>query len=314
MHTHLSFAGRMRAPEDAEAVTVAMPATDVLSVMDKKNIRTMVNLTGGRGAGLEQVVKQFDAAHPGRFITFTEPWWSRASEPGYPAFQAEQIERAHKAGARGLKVLKILGLYLRENGSTGKLVAIDDPRFDPMWETCASLDIPVAMHIADPEAFFLPTDRFNERYEELHNHPDWSFYGRDFPPFKELLAARDRVFARHPKTTWVALHVGHHAEDLTDVCAMLDRFPRAHVELGARIGELGRQPRASQRFFDKYQDRDHVRHRCGAAWRRDAAADLRRDAVRDLLPVSGDRGRVLRLRAGAGSAPGPLADLRARLA
>jgi predicted TIM-barrel fold metal-dependent hydrolase len=201
------------------------------------------------------VVKQFDAAHPGRFITFTEPWWSRASEAGYPAFQAEQIERAHKAGARGLKVLKILGLYLRENGPTGKLVAIDDPRFDPMWETCASLDIPVAIHIADPEAFFLPTDRFNERYEELHNHPDWSFYGRDFPPFKELLAARDRVFARHPKTTWVALHVGHHAEDLTDVCAMLDRFPRAHVELGARIGELGRQPRASRRFFDKYQDR-----------------------------------------------------------
>jgi len=255
MHTHLSFAGRMSAPEDAEAVTVAMPAADVLAVMDKKNIQTMVNLTGGRGAGLEQVVKQFDAAHPGRFITFTEPWWSRASEAGYPAFQAEQIERAHKAGARGLKVLKILGLYLRENGPTGKLVAIDDPRFDPMWETCASLDIPVAIHIADPEAFFLPTDRFNERYEELHNHPDWSFYGRDFPPFKDLLAARDRVFARHPKTTWVALHVGHHAEDLTDVCAMLDRFPRAHVELGARIGELGRQPRASRRFFDKYQDR-----------------------------------------------------------
>jgi predicted TIM-barrel fold metal-dependent hydrolase len=255
MHTHLSFAGRMSAPADAEAVSVAMPPAEVLAVMDKKNIKTMVNLTGGRGAGLEQVIKQFDAAHPGRFLTFTEPWWSKASDPGYPAFQAEQIERAHKAGARGLKVLKILGLYLRENGTTGKLVAIDDPRFDPMWETCASLDIPVAMHIADPEAFFLPTDRFNERYEELHNHPDWSFYGRDFPPFKDLLAARDRVFARHPKTTWVALHVGHHAEDLTDVAAMLDRFPRAHVELAARIGELGRQPRAARRFFDKYQDR-----------------------------------------------------------
>ncbi len=255
MHTHLSFAGRLSAPDDAEAVTVPMPAADVLSVMDKKNIRLMVNLTGGRGAGLEQVIKQFDAAHPGRFVSFTEPWWNRAHEPGYPAFQAEQIERAHKAGARGLKVLKILGLYLRENGTTGRLVAIDDPRFDPMWETCASLDIPVAIHIGDPEAFFLPTDRFNERYEELHNHPDWSFYGRDFPPFRDLLAARDRVFARHPKTTWVALHVGHHAEDLTDVSAMLDRFPRAHVELAARIGELGRQPRASRRFFDKYQDR-----------------------------------------------------------
>jgi predicted TIM-barrel fold metal-dependent hydrolase len=63
------------------------------------------------------------------------------------------------------------------------------------------------------------------------------------------------MFAKHPKTTWVALHVGHHAEDLEDVARMLDRFPNVHVELGARIGELGRQPRAARAFFEKYQDR-----------------------------------------------------------
>jgi predicted TIM-barrel fold metal-dependent hydrolase len=28
-----------------------------------------------------------------------------------------------------------------------------------------------------------------------------------------------------------------------------------YVDIAARIGELGRQPRASRRFFDKYQDR-----------------------------------------------------------
>jgi hypothetical protein len=28
-----------------------------------------------------------------------------------------------------------------------------------------------------------------------------------------------------------------------------------HVEIGARIGELGRQPRTARKFFDKYQDR-----------------------------------------------------------
>jgi predicted TIM-barrel fold metal-dependent hydrolase len=115
--------------------------------------------------------------------------------------------------------------------------------------------MPVAIHIGDPEAFFLPTDRFNERYEELQAHPDWSFYGRDFPSFQSLLDARDRVYARHAKTTFIGLHVGHHAEDLEDVSRSLDRFPNVHVELAARIGELGRQPRASRRFFDKYQDR-----------------------------------------------------------
>jgi predicted TIM-barrel fold metal-dependent hydrolase len=256
LHTHLSWAGRSAdGKDDAEGITYPAPPSELLPVMDRKNIRTMVNLTGGRGKGLEQAVRDFDRAHPGRFITCTEPWWSRAGDKDYPSFQAEQIERAHAAGARGVKVLKTLGLYLRDGGPGGPLVAVDDPRFDPMWETCGRLRMPVLIHVADPEAFFLPIDRYNERYEELHHHPDWSFHGRDFPTFRALLDARDRMFAKHPGTTWVALHVGHHAEDLEDVSRMLDRFPNVHVELGARIGELGRQPRAARAFFEKYQDR-----------------------------------------------------------
>jgi predicted TIM-barrel fold metal-dependent hydrolase len=135
------------------------------------------------------------------------------------------------------------------------LVKVDDARFDPMWEACAAMELPVFIHTADPEAFFLPIDRFNERYDELGFHPDWSFYGRDFPSFEELLAARDRLYARHPRTQFVSLHVGHNAENLASVGAALDRFPNTLVELGARIGELGRQPRAAARFFDRYQDR-----------------------------------------------------------
>src|SRR4051812_14098167 len=253
IHTHLTFADRTGA--GSGAVKVLAPASELLPVMDRRNIRTMVNLTGGTGDGLATSVREFQTAHAGRFLTFTEPSYARAAEPGYPQFQADALTKAHAAGARGLKVLKTLGLYLRERGTEGPLVRIDDPRFDPMWEACAALDIPVAIHIADPEAFFLPIDRFNERFEELNAHPDWSFHGRDFPPFAELLAARDRVFARHPRTTFIALHVGHHAEDLAEVSASLDRHPNMHVELGARIGELGRQPRTARRFFDRYQDR-----------------------------------------------------------
>jgi predicted TIM-barrel fold metal-dependent hydrolase len=251
IHTHLTFARN----DPADAVTTLAPPAELLPVMDRRNIQTMVNLTGGRGAGVAATVTALDRAHPGRFLTFTEPWWPRAHEQGYAQFQADELARAHAAGARGLKVLKTLGLYLREQGKTGPLVRIDDPRFDPMWEACGALKMPVAIHIGDPEAFFLPTDRFNERYEELQAHPDWSFHGRDFPSFASLLEARDRVYARHKNTTFIGLHVGHHAEDLSDVARSLDRFPNLHVELAARIGELGRQPRASRRFFETYQDR-----------------------------------------------------------
>jgi predicted TIM-barrel fold metal-dependent hydrolase len=115
--------------------------------------------------------------------------------------------------------------------------------------------MPVAIHVSDPLAFFSPTDRFNERYEELSNHPDWSFASFGFPSNAELLEARNRVFARHPKTQFVALHVGNFAEDLENVSTNLDRFPNMSVDIAARLNELGRQPRAARRFFDKYQDR-----------------------------------------------------------
>jgi len=144
--------------------------------------------------------------------------------PDYPQLQADAIIQAHRDGARGLKILKTLGLYLREHTTTGPLVKVDDPRFDSMWETCGSLGIPVAIHVSDPIAFFTPTDRFNERYEELSNHPDWSFARPGYPSNAELLQARNRVFARHPKTQFVALHVGNFAENLENVSGNLDRF------------------------------------------------------------------------------------------
>jgi predicted TIM-barrel fold metal-dependent hydrolase len=150
-------------------------------------------------------------------------------------------------------VLKTLGLYLREAGSQ-KLVRIDDARFDPMWETASALKMPVAIHVSDPEAFFLPIDRFNERWEELHAHPDWSFHGRDFPGNRDLQEARRNVMRRHPRTQFVCLHVAD-AEDLPYVSECMDRHPNMHVDIAARIGELGRQPRMARKFFDRYQDR-----------------------------------------------------------
>ncbi len=256
IHSHLSTRAKsVNGVGIGEKMKFHATPEALLSVMDRKNIRIMVNLTGGSGKGLDDAVREFDQAHPDRFLTFTEPMWERTNQPGYGNAQADELVRAHKAGAHGLKVLKTLGLFLREDISQGRLVKIDDPRFDPMWETCGSLDIPVAIHVSDPEAFFLPTDRFNERFEELNNHPDWSFHGRDFPSNAELLEARNRVIARHPKTQFIVLHVGNDAENLPYVSECLDRFPNMTVELAARIGELGRQPRMSRKFFDKYQDR-----------------------------------------------------------
>ncbi|HTW78097.1 MAG TPA: amidohydrolase family protein [Terracidiphilus sp.] len=256
IHAHMSFSNHVvnGVHLGAERQYLASPE-ELLPVMDRKNILMLNNLTAGFGSGLDEAISRYDKAYPGRFCAFTEPWFSRFLEPDYPRIQAEAMEQARRSGARGLKILKTLGLFLREGITTGNLVQIDDPRFDSMWEACANLDMPVAMHVSDPAAFFKPTDRFNERFEELNHHPDWSFYGQGFPANNELLDARDRVMARHSRTQFIALHVGNFAEDLNHVASRLDRFPNMSVDVAARVGELGRQPRAARAFFEKYQDR-----------------------------------------------------------
>lgn len=250
-HSHLSWIDRKG---KTDLVHHAAKPEEILPVMESKNVRMMVNLTGGYGPLLEETIRYWQVPHPQSFIVFAEPWYDKIVLANYPQFQADQIEQASKMGAKGLKVLKTLGLYLREKVKTGPLVKIDDRRFDKMWETAGALNMPVAIHISDPEAFFLPIDRFNERYEELNAHPDWSFHGKDFPSNLELQEARNRVMARHPGTKFVALHVGD-SENLPYISECLDRYPNMYVDTAARIGELGRQPRMARKFFDKYQDR-----------------------------------------------------------
>jgi predicted TIM-barrel fold metal-dependent hydrolase len=257
IHTHIyMFPSRIGKDLGANPVLIPPGQLDqIVKWMDELNIRTMINSTGGYGENLARTLKDLPGRYPGRFLVHTEPAWDKIAEPGYAVWQAEEIIKAKKAGAVGIKVLKELGLYLRKEVTTGKLLAVDDPRFDPMWETAGSLGMPVFIHTADPDAFFIPIDRYNERWEELSNHPDWAFLGGDYPSKAELLAARNRVIARHPKTIFVGHHVANHPENLAEVSEWMDKYPNLWVETGARLGELGRQPRAARSFFEKYQDR-----------------------------------------------------------
>jgi predicted TIM-barrel fold metal-dependent hydrolase len=109
--------------------------------------------------------------------------------------------------------------------------------------------------VADPLAFIDPVDETNERWEELGLHPDWVFTSPPFPPFLHIINGLANLVTRHPRTTFIGAHVGCYAENLAWVGALLDRCPNFHVDISARIGELGRQPYTARRFFLKYSDR-----------------------------------------------------------
>jgi predicted TIM-barrel fold metal-dependent hydrolase len=237
---------------DAMRIEDRVPPPVLLQRMDALNIKTIVILTGAWGEQLQHVIDEMVTPYPGRFRVFTQIDWSRIDEPDFSRAMVEQLRDSVRRGASGLKVLKDLGLGVKDK--SGKLIAIDDSRLDPIWEECGRLGIPVAIHSGDPEAFFHPIDGKNERYEELIEHPDWSFYGPRFPSLKSLLEARNRVFARHPTTTFISLHMGW-PENLDWVEQMLKRYPNVYAEFGAREAELGRQPERTRMLFLDYQDR-----------------------------------------------------------
>jgi predicted TIM-barrel fold metal-dependent hydrolase len=238
---------------DAMKIEDHVEPAALVARMDKLNIKTIVILTGMWGDKLQHVIDEMVKPYPGRFLVFTQIDWSRIDDPNFSQEMVAQIDDGVRRGARGLKVLKDLGLGVRDK--TGKLITVDDPRLDAVWEKCGKLGIPVSIHVTDPAAFFTPVDGNNERYEELTEHPDWSFYGPKFPSKQSILDARDDVIARHPHTTFIALHMANWPENLDYVGQELDRYPNMNVEFGAREAELGRQPRRAREFFLKYQDR-----------------------------------------------------------
>ena len=135
------------------------------------------------------------------------------------------------------------------------LVPVDDKRLDMIWATAAELDIPVLAHVADPVAFFKALDAQNERWEELHAHPDWHFPSPPYPSFMAIMEQFERLVTRHPQTTFIGAHVGCYSENLNWVARMLERCDNYYVDISARISELGRQPYSSRRFFMNYADR-----------------------------------------------------------
>jgi predicted TIM-barrel fold metal-dependent hydrolase len=245
VHNHVNDPGGVHGEE--------IPAAVVVKGMNRANVRKVVILTGMWGDKLQGVLDKMVKPYPDRFVVFAQMDWSKIDDPNFSAEMVAQLDDAVKRGARGLKVLKDWGLGVKDK--SGKLVPIDDPRMDPVWEECGRLRIPVAIHSTDPEAFFTPVDAKNERYEELMENPSWSFYGPKFPGKQTLLEQRNHVFAKHPHTTFIALHVGNWPENLDAVSGWLQKYPNVYVEFGAREAELGRQPRRAVKFFTEFQDR-----------------------------------------------------------
>lgn len=225
---------------------------ELASEMDKMNMAVMVNLSGVGGSTLKGFADNIKATYPNRFVVFTNLDFDDFGSAEWTQNAVKRLEDDVKNGAKGLKIFKSLGFSVKD--ASGKVVPVDDPRLDPVWQKCGELKIPVLIHTADPASFWNKMDEKNERWLELETHPNRRRGSNDYS-FQELLDQQHRMFAKHPATTFIAAHFGWLPNNLDELSKLLDRLPNVMVEFGAVIAELGRQPRAANAFFEKYQDR-----------------------------------------------------------
>jgi hypothetical protein len=158
-------------------------------------------------------------------------------------------------GAVAVKAWKNIGMELRR--ADGSRAMIDDPVFDPIYAFLAREGVPMVMHIGEPLACWQPLDPTSPHYGYYRDHPEWHLHGRsDVPTHAELIAARDRVLAKHPRLRVVGAHLGSLEHDVGEVAARLDRYPNFAVDISARLGDLMRQDtRVVREFMTAYRDR-----------------------------------------------------------
>ena len=227
--------------------------SQLIASMDDLNMAVMVNLSGGSGEGLSNMLNNINQNYPNRFVVFANVNFQGVGNADWAENAVKNLEQDVKNGAKGLKIYKSLGL--RNKDINGKRIAIDDSRLDPIWSKCGELGIPVLIHAADPKSFWDPYDSNNERWLELKTRPRRKRSADNPAPWEQIIAEQHRMIKKHPETKFINAHMGWYANNLQKLAELLEQMPNMYVGIGAVIAELGRQPRAAQKFFITYQDR-----------------------------------------------------------
>ncbi|MFB3830182.1 MAG: amidohydrolase family protein, partial [Bryobacteraceae bacterium] len=251
VHSH-SGMNNIKTPEDVKAW---------LETMDETGVETSLVFTDSTGAEFDRQAALFKP-YGNRFVLYCGLDTSNIDAPDYPERAAREVERCYRQGARGVGELTDKGWGL-DNAMAAlkppqnplprdRRLRADDPRLDKFYEKCAALKLPLNMHIADHPSCWQPLGPNQERTPDFQH---FNMAGKDVPSYEELLAMRDRMLARHPRTTFIACHLGNQGNDLAALAKVLDRHPNLYVDISARDYEIGRQPRSAARFLAQYKDR-----------------------------------------------------------
>lgn len=197
---------------------------------------------------------------PGRIAWATTFSLKNFNNDGWQQEVIEYLKNSFSNGAVAVKVWKNIGFFLKDEN--GKLVMIDNPRFDPILDYLAKNHIPLIGHLGEHKNSWLPLEKMTVKgnRDYARAHPEEHMYLHpDRPSYEDYIKARDHMLEKHRDLTFIGAHLGSLEWSVDELAKRLDKFPNMAVDMAERISHLQYQALTNWQkvhdFFIKYQDR-----------------------------------------------------------
>lgn len=231
---------------------------------EEDNFRMLnINVYERSGTPLEEqqdfALRQIQA-FPGQMGYATAFSLKHFSDTGWQREAIAYLDRSFSLGAVAVKVWKNVGMELKD--SSGRLVLIDDPRFDAVLDFIAKRGVTLIGHLGEHRNSWLPLDKMtvkgNRDYAAAHPQ-EYMFLHPERPSYATYIRARDHMLEKHPDLPFVGAHLGSLEWSVDELAKRLDKYPNMAVDMAERISHLQYQALTQWQkvhdFFIRYQDR-----------------------------------------------------------
>ncbi len=190
----------------------------------------------------------FKARHPQTTYAFGGLSYNFSGRTNEQLDYAEQAQRLLAVGFDGIKMIE-------GKPSMRKVthLPLSAPVYDRFYTLLESNQVPLLLHLADPEGFW------DKAYVEKWSIPEeWTYIDGTFPAQETLYAELEDVLRRFPRLQMTLSHFGFLSADPNKAAQFLERHPSANLDItpGTEMYDnFSLQPEAWRSFFVRYQDR-----------------------------------------------------------
>ena len=199
-------------------------------------------------------------AHPGRLAYATTFSLKNYNQPGWQSEVIAYLKNSFAKGAVAVKVWKNVGMQLRDKNN--RLVFVDNPRFDTIFNYLTINHIPLIGHLGEHKNSWLPLDKMTVKnnHDYAAAHPEeYMYLHPDRPSYEYYLKVRDHMLEKNPNLQFIGAHLGSLEWSVDELGKTLDKYPNMAVDMAERISHLQYQAKTNWQgvhdFFIKYQDR-----------------------------------------------------------